>query len=166
MYKKSSKVCALGDEGFLLKGVEDGSVSRLWLVVAVEQKWVVLRSPGIWVPDAPDGDADALGLVQAGVDDVDVVSGTRVDDIDLGEGDLGDSGAGKRVDGGGRRRTLSGLQMTLRSDSVDGDAGSDPLLNVVDHAGRDLGIVCGVEAMSSVSYSSSSLGFCCLRGKG
>jgi hypothetical protein len=56
--------------------------------------------------------------------------------------------------------------MTLRSDSVDGDAGSDPLINVADHAGGDLRIACGVEAMSSVSYSPSNLGCCGRWGKG
>jgi hypothetical protein len=56
----------------------------------------------------------------------------RVLDVDLGQGALGSSSAKSRHGGGGVG-TLAGGQVTLRTDTVDGDASRDPLLDVAHH---------------------------------
>jgi hypothetical protein len=44
-----------------LQVAEQGVVSRLGLVVAVEQQRARLLAPAVLVRDTPDGDANALG---------------------------------------------------------------------------------------------------------
>lgn len=99
------------------------------------------------IAHAPDGEADALGLVEAGLGDGDVVVGRGVDDVDLSEGDLGDAGGGEGLDGGAGLAREAGREVGLRADAVDGDAGRDPLLDVGDHAGGHLRVVGLVEVV-------------------
>src|SRR5690606_9497438 len=51
-----------------VEGVQHGAVRLLLAAVVVEQQRSVLRTPGVAVADAPDGDAEAAGDGQAVVD--------------------------------------------------------------------------------------------------
>ena len=44
-----------------LQTIDQGGVCCLWLVVVVEQEWVIASSPAVLVGDTPDGDTDTLG---------------------------------------------------------------------------------------------------------
>ena len=120
----------------LLESVEDGGVSLLGVEAVVEEEGVALGPPGVGVLDTPDGDTNAVLLVKAGLGDVGPVSLLGVLDVDLGHGALGSNAAEELhgVDGSG---TLAGGKVSLRTDTVDGDTGGDPLLDVL---GKGLGL--------------------------
>jgi hypothetical protein len=117
----------------LLEGVENSGVGLLGVVAVVEEEGVTLGPPGVGVADTPDGDTDAVLLVEAGLGDVGPVSLLGVLDVDLGHGALGSRAAEKLhgVNGGG---TLARAQVSLRTDTVNGDTGGDPLLDVLGHS--------------------------------
>lgn len=128
----------------LLQRSQDLVVSRLGLEARVEQQGVTLRPPGVIVTNTPNSDTDAVGLVQASLDNIGPVGARSVLDVDLGERALGCSTA-KSCHSGGSVGTLTGGQVALRADTIDGNAGSDPLLHVPDHA-LGLGVRCLVKA--------------------
>lgn len=125
-------------------GSEDGADGRpcgLLAEVGVVQEGVALagerlRDPRVLVGEAPDGDADAAGDVQAGADDVgEVVTlgdegggggrERRVADVELGIGDF-DVESGEALEHGGERRArrrAADDQVRLETDTVDGGAG-------------------------------------------
>jgi hypothetical protein len=113
-------------------GVEDLSVGRLGLVAGVEQERVTLGPPGVVVTDTPHGDTNAVLLVHASLDDVGPIGGRSVLDVDLSHGALG-SGTAKSSHSSDRVGTLTGSQVGLRTNTVNGNAGGDPLLDVADH---------------------------------
>jgi hypothetical protein len=117
----------------LCKSLENSVVGGLGVEVAVEQQRVTLGPPGVLVANTPDGDTDAVLLVQASLDNVGPVRSLGVLDVDLGKsalwGSSAESGHGSRGLG-----TLSGLQMTLGTDTVNGNTSSPPLLDVLDHS--------------------------------
>lgn len=133
----------------LLQSSQDLVVRGLGLEARVEQQRVALRPPRVLVTNTPDSDAHAVGLVQASLDDVAPVGSVSVLDVDLSERTLR-SGTAKSSHGGGSVSTLAGRQVTLRTDTVDGNTGGDPLLDVADH-GRGLSIVGLVQASSCQS---------------
>lgn len=134
----------------LLESVEDSGVSLLGVVAVVEEERVALGPPGVGVPDTPDGDTNAVLLVKAGLGDVGPVSLLGVLDVDLGHGALGSNAAEELhgVDGSG---TLAGGKVSLRTDTVDGDTGGDPLLDVLGH-GLGLCVVGSVKAILQSVY--------------
>jgi hypothetical protein len=119
----------------LLECSQDLVVGSLGLEARVEQQRVTLGPPGVVVTNTPDGDTDAVLLVQASLDDIGPILTVGVLDVDLGERTLGSSAA-KSCHGGGGVSTLAGLQVTLRANAIDGDTSGDPLLDVADHGGR------------------------------
>ena len=122
----------------LLESVDNGSVSSLLLEVAVEEKGAVALSPGLAVGNTPLGDTDAVLGLDTGVDDLDVGSGVGTGEIELGHGALGGSGADGLEGGGDVVGVVEGAglaEMGLGTDTVDGDAGGDPLLDVGDETG-------------------------------
>jgi hypothetical protein len=119
----------------LLQSSQNLVVGGLGLEAGVEQERVALGPPRVVVTNTPDSDTDAVGLVKASLDDVAPVRSVSILDIDLGQGALG-SGTAESSHGGGSVGTLARLQVTLRTNTVNGDAGSDPLLDVADHGGR------------------------------
>jgi hypothetical protein len=119
----------------LLESSQNLVVGSLGLEAGIEQQRVTLGPPGVVVTYTPDGDTDAVGLVQASLDDVAPILSVGILDVDLGQRTLG-SGTAKSCHGGRGVGTLARLQVTLRADAVDGDTGSDPLLDVADHGGR------------------------------
>jgi hypothetical protein len=119
----------------LLEGSQDLVVGRLGLVVGVEQEGVALGPPRVLVADTPNGDTDAVLLVDASLDNVGPVGGRSVLDVDLSHGTLR-SGTAKSSHGGDGVGTLAGCQVGLRTNTVNGDTSSDPLLDVADHGGR------------------------------
>lgn len=116
----------------LLQSSQDGVVSLLGLVAGVEQERVAVGPPGVVVADTPDSHTDAVLLVQAGLDDVGPVGLLSVLDVELGDGTLGSSTAEKSHSTRGSS-TLTRGQVSLGTDTVDGDAGGDPLLDVLGH---------------------------------
>jgi len=123
----------------------------LGLVVAVEKERAVAGSPAVLVRDTPDGDADALGDLEAGVHDGEVVVGRGARDVELGDGDLLNVGGGKSFQGSGDTRgrvpAARGSKMGLRADAVDGNALGEPLVHVGDHAVGELGVVGNVKVV-------------------
>ena len=124
--------CARCLTRLLVDSSKDSVVSCLGVVVGVEEEGVAVGPPGVVVADTPDGNTNAVLLVQASLDDVLPVRGLGVLDVDLGERTLG-GGSAERGHGGGSVGTLAGGDVTLRTDTVDGDTGGDPLLDVADH---------------------------------
>ena len=120
-------------DGTLLESIENGGVSLLGVEVGVEEEGVAVGPPGVAVADTPDGDTDAVGLVEASLDNVGPVGLLGVLDVDLGHGALGSRAAEKLhgVDGGG---ALAGAQVSLGADTVNGNTLGDPLLDVFGHA--------------------------------
>jgi hypothetical protein len=125
---------------------QDLVVGGLGLVAGVEQQRVTLGPPGIVVAHTPNGDTDAVLLADASLDNVGPVGGGGVLDVDFGHGTLR-CGATESSHGGDGVGALAGGQVGLRADTVDGDAGSDPLLDVLDHSLR-LGVRGRVQAES------------------
>jgi len=113
----------------LLEGSQDGVVGSLGVEVGVEQQRVALGPPGVVVTDTPDGDTDAVLLVKAGLDNVGPISLLRVLDVNLGHGALG-CGTAKESHGLDGAGTLTGGQVRLRTDTVNGPSLGNPLLNV------------------------------------
>jgi len=98
----------------LLQGRDDGVVVALGVVAAVEEEGVALGAPRVVVTNTPNGDTNALGDVEAALDDVDVVVVVAVLDVELSHGDLLDAAdGGEGLDGTGERRALAGLEMAL-----------------------------------------------------
>lgn len=93
-----------GTTNRLRKLASDGVVRGLGVVVAVEEQGVLALAPRVLVADTPDGDADALGRVEAGLDGGRVVVRGGVADVELGDGNLGDGSRGEllksTLDGG------------------------------------------------------------------
>lgn len=117
-----------------LQTVQNGGIRRLGLEVRIKQQRRAARPPAIRVAEAPNGDADAVGDVQASLGGGDVVGGGGADDVELGDGALVGGGA-QGLHGGAGAGGLAGLQVRLRADAVDGDAGGAPGLDLGDQAG-------------------------------
>ena len=66
-------------------------VRALRIEVAVKEQRVVALTPRVRVTDTPDRDTNALGLVEAALDGIDVVGGARLCDVQLGDGDFLDA---------------------------------------------------------------------------
>lgn len=121
----------------LLKSVDNGSVSRLLLEVAVEEKRAVALSPGLAVGNTPLGDTDTVLGLDTGVDNLDVAAGISAGKIKLSHGTLGSSSAdslesSRDVVGAVERARLA--KVSLGTNTVDGDTGGNPLLDVGDEA--------------------------------
>lgn len=93
------------------------------------------------VPNTPDGDANTRLNREAALGDLSVVIGVVALDIKLSDGNLGNTGIGESLDGGGQLGPATSVDVTLRADAVDGDTGGDPLLDVSNHAVGQLGVV-------------------------
>jgi hypothetical protein len=150
-----------------LQRVKESGVSSLGVAVVVEQQGGGRCAPRLHmmvstkfssdvkvftysvVCNAPAGDADAVGNVQARVLGLDVVGGRSTGDIELGDGALG----------GSATESLHGVldivrtgpaaavgKVHLGTDTVDGDAGGAPLLHVADQTG-DLAVVGDVKVV-------------------
>lgn len=95
---------SLGISTRLCELAGDAVVRSLGVEVAVEEQGVLALAPRVLVANTPDGDANALGSVEAGLDNGRVVVGRGVPDVELGDGNLGDSGRGEllqsALDGG------------------------------------------------------------------
>lgn len=96
---QSSSLSVIGISSLAQLG-NNGVVRRLGAPVLVKQQGLSGGHPRLLVADAPDGDALALGHVEAGADDGGVVVGGRTGDVELGDGDLGGAGAGEGFEGG------------------------------------------------------------------
>jgi hypothetical protein len=131
----------------LAESVDNSSVSRLRVVVSIEQKAVVLLAPRVLVRNTPDGDTNALGDVEAGLSDGGVVVGGSSADVELGDGNLLDTRVGEGSESTLDLASGTGVEVGLGADAVDGDALGQPLLDGGDHALGDLGGAGGVEAV-------------------
>jgi hypothetical protein len=67
-----------------LQVVKQGIVCCLWLVIAIEEEWVIIGSPAVLVRDSPDSDTDTLGDLETGVHDSEVVVGGSTSNVELG----------------------------------------------------------------------------------
>jgi hypothetical protein len=117
----------------LSQSLENSVVGRLGVEAAVEEQRVALGPPGVLVTNTPDGDTDTVLLVQASLDNVGPVRSLGVLDVDLGESALWGSSA-ESSHGSRSVSTLSGCQVTLGTDTVNGDTSGPPLLDVLDHS--------------------------------
>ena len=133
----------------LLQSSQNGVISIFRLIVGVEQQRVTRRPPRVAVTNTPDGDTNTISLVQASLDHISLVRLLSILNVDLSQRTLGSSSA---ESGHGSRRigSLAGGQVTLRTNTVDGDARGDPLLDVADHA-LCLRIRSGIETTSCQS---------------
>jgi len=116
----------------LLESSEDSVVGWLGVVVGIEEKRLTLGPPGVVVADTPDSDTNAVLLVQASLGDIGPVRGLSVLNVNFGERTLRGRST-KRGHGIRNVGTLAGRNVALRTDTVNGDASSNPLLNVADH---------------------------------
>lgn len=123
----------------------DRRVCGLCLEARVEEQWVVARAPAVRVTDAPDGDSDAVGDVEARLGRRDVVLAGRADDVELRDGALRGGRAQGRHGTRGGGGQASG-KVALGADSVDRGAGGAPRLDLGDHA-LCLGVRCLVEVI-------------------
>lgn len=119
----------------LLQSCKDSVVSCLSVVVGIEEQRVTLGPPGVCVTHTPDGDTNAVVLGQAALDHVSPVRLLRILDIELSDCTLGSSSA-QSSEGSGRLRTLAGLQVSLRTDAVNGHTSRAPGLDVLDQGLR------------------------------
>jgi hypothetical protein len=141
----------------LLQVAEQGVVSGLGLVVAVEQQRAGLLAPAVLVGNTPDGNANTLGqlksmlacgigfgsrletYVKTALHDSDVVVGSGTSNVKLSDGDLLDVGASENLESignlGGGVPSSGSSEMGLRADAVDGDTLRDPLVDLANHAG-------------------------------
>lgn len=67
------------------------------------------------IANTPHGDADALDLVEAGVERIRVVCRRGLDNVELRDGDLGDTRGGEGVQGCRGLRREAGSEMSLRA---------------------------------------------------
>jgi hypothetical protein len=121
-----------------------GVVCCLGSVVAVKQERIIARSPAVLIRNTPNSDADTLGNTNTPIDDSPVVTGRSTRDIKLSDGNLRDVGGSKRSQSSWDTRrwvpsTGSG-QVSLCSDTIDGDTLRQPLVNVSNHTRCDLGV--------------------------
>lgn len=131
----------------LAESVDNSSVSSLGVVVSIEQKAVVLLAPRVLVRYAPDGDTNALGDVEAGLGNGSVVVGGGSADVELGDGNLLHTRVGEGSESTLDLASGTGVKVSLRTNTVDGDALAEPLLDRGNHALGDLGGAAGVEAV-------------------
>lgn len=131
----------------LAESVDDGSVSSLGVVVSIEQKTVVLLAPRVLVRDTPDGDTNALGDVEAGLGDGSVVVGGGSADVELGDGNLLDTRVGEGSESTLDLASGTGVKVSLRANTIDGNTLAKPLLDGGNHTLGDLGGAAGVEAV-------------------
>jgi len=121
----------------LLKSIDNSSVSSLLLEATVEEQRAVARSPRLAVRNTPLGDTNTVLGLDTSVDNLDVGSGISTGKIKLSHGTLRGSG----TDGLESSRDVVGVvegtrlaEMGLGTDTIDGDTGGDPLLDVGDEA--------------------------------
>jgi hypothetical protein len=150
-----------------LQRVKESGVSSLGVAVVVKQQGGGRGAPRLQmivstkfssdvkvftysvVCNAPAGDADAVGNVQARVLGLDVVGGGCTGDVELGNGALGGSateGLHGVLDIIGTGPAAAVGKVHLGTDAVDGDAGGAPLLDVLDQTG-DLAVVGDVKVV-------------------
>lgn len=141
MYRRTVFETALRQR--LLQSSQNSVISILRLVVGVEQQRVTRRPPRVAVTNTPDGDTNTISLAQASLDHISPVRLLSILNVNLSQRTLGssstESGHGSRCVG-----ALARGQVTLRTNTVDGDARGDPLLDVADHALR-LRVRSGIE---------------------
>jgi hypothetical protein len=122
----------------LLESVDNGSVSSLLLEATVEEEGAVAASPRLAVGNTPLGDTNTVLGLDTGVDNLDVAGGIGTGKIKLGHCALGGSSADGLESSRNVVRVVEGAglaEMGLGTNTVDGDAGGDPLLNVRDETG-------------------------------
>ena len=107
----------------------------------------MLLAPRVLVRDTPDGDTDTLGDVEAGLGDGGVVSSRGSADVELSDGNLLDTSGSQSLESALDTIGGTGVEMGLRTNTVDGDALGNPLLDVGDHTGLELGGVGVVNAV-------------------
>jgi hypothetical protein len=151
-----------------LQRVKESGVSGLGVAVVVEQQRGGRGAPRLHmmvstkvpsdgskvftysvVCNAPAGDTDAVGNVQARVLGLDVVGGRSAGDVELGDGALGGSateGLHGVADIVGTGPAAAVGKVHLGTDAVDGDTGRAPLLDVLDQTG-DLAVVGDVKVV-------------------
>jgi hypothetical protein len=150
-----------------LQRVKESGVSSLGVAVVVEQQGGGRGAPRLHkmvstsfssdvkvftysvVSNAPAGDTNAVGDVQARVLGLDVVGGRSAGDVELGDGALGGSAAESLhgvsdIIGTGPAAAVG--KVHLGTDAVDGDTGRAPLLDVLDQTG-DLAVVGNVKVV-------------------
>jgi hypothetical protein len=137
-------VCVSAQSIRLCQSSQNLVVSALGLVAGVEQQRVALRPPGVVVADTPDGNTNAVLLVDASFNDVGPVGRRSILDINLSHGAFG-RGTTESSHGRDGVGALAGGQVGLRADAVNGNTRSDPFLDVLDH-GLRLGVGCSVQA--------------------
>jgi hypothetical protein len=133
----------------LLESVDNGSVSSLLLEATVEEKGAVAASPRLAVGNTPLGDTNTVLGLDTGVDDLDVAGGVRPGKIKLGHRTLGGSSADGLEGSRDVVRVVEGTglsEMGLGTNTINGDAGGDPLLDVRDESGG-LGVSGRVEVV-------------------
>src|SRR5690606_2557556 len=103
-----------------VEGVQHGAVRLLLAAVVVEQQRSVLRTPGVAVADAPDGDAEAAGDGQAVVDHGGVGGRRGALDVELGDGHV-DSEGGELTQRGAEVAVVgaAAVEVRLEADAVD-----------------------------------------------
>ena len=121
-----------GQLSYLSQSVESPIVTRLLVQVSVEQADLVAGSPPrVGIADTPAGNTNALGNVQARPGNVSIVGGASILDVKFGDGDFGDARVGKSGEGTLSVGTHANTQVSLGSDTVDGDALGSPLPDLV-----------------------------------
>jgi hypothetical protein len=134
-----------------LQSADKGVVSLLRLVVVVKQQRAVAAAPALLVGYTPYSDTNTLGNGKTSVHDGKEVASSSTLDVELGDGNLLDIRGSQSLEGSGNTRSRvpsTGLgKMALATDTINGDTLRDPLVDVSDHAGSDLGIVGNVEVV-------------------
>jgi hypothetical protein len=131
----------------LAESVNNSAVGRLGLVLSVEEEAVLLLAPRVLVRDTPDSDTDTLGDVKASLGNSSVVGSRGSTDVELSDSNLLDTSGSHLLESsldtvGGTR-----VEMGLRTNTVNGDALGNPLLDVGDHTSLELGGVGIVNAV-------------------
>jgi hypothetical protein len=81
---------------------------------------------------------------------INIISSPSIDNIQLGDSHLGNSRRGKRSQRAGVCGSLARGKMRLRSDTIDGDAGCEPGLDVGDHSGGEFSVGGGIETVGGL----------------
>lgn len=131
----------------LTESVDNSGVSGLSLVLSVEEKAVLLLAPRVLVRDTPDSNTDTLRNVKASLGNGSVVGSRGRADVELSDGNLLYTSGSHLLESSLDTVGGTGVEMGLRTDTVNGDALGDPLLDVSDHTSLELGGVGVVNAV-------------------